>query len=147
MTESLQRDGFLEATLRSRTKSGGEVYVESRLCLLRSEDDQPIGLIGCCHDVTEKRTLREDLRKATAREQRRIGQELHDSTGQELTGLRYLAFSHVRALAGKCPEEAATAVKIAEGLQGALQQVRTLSKGLLPVRLDDSDTSSPRQLC
>lgn len=134
--ESLERDGYHEATLRSRKKTGEEVYVEARLCLLKSEGDQPIGLIGCCHDVTEKRTLREDLLKATAQEQRRIGRELHDGTGQELTGLRYLAFSHVRALTERCPAEVDTAVRLAEGLQRALQQVRTLSKGLLPVKLD-----------
>jgi len=133
---ALERDGHHEATVRSRAKDGREVFVEARLCLLKTEADESIGMIGCCHDVTEKRELREELLKASAREQRRIGQELHDGTGQELTGLQYLAFSHVRSLSEHCPSQVETAVKIAEGLQRALQQVRALSKGLLPVELD-----------
>jgi signal transduction histidine kinase len=103
---------------------------------LKTDAGEPVGLIGCCHDVTEKRELREELLKVTAREQRRIGQELHDGTGQELTGLQYLAFSHVRSLSKSCPGEVETAQRIADGLQRALQQVRALSKGLLPVELD-----------
>jgi two-component system sensor kinase FixL len=133
---ALATDGFLEETVKSRRKGGEEIYVESRICLLKDEDGEAIGLIGCCHDVTEKRALRAELLEVTAQEQRRIGRELHDGTGQELTGLNYLAFSHAKTLTDRRHRNADTAVKIAEGLQRALKQVRALSKGLLPVEVD-----------
>jgi len=94
---ALATEGVLEETLRSRKKDGSEIFVEARICLLKDEQDEAIGLIGCCHDVTEKRALRAELLEITAQEQRRIGQALHDGTGQELTGLNYLAFSHATA--------------------------------------------------
>lgn len=133
---ALATEGVLQETLRSRKKDGSEFFVEARICLLKDESGEAIGLIGCCHDVTEKRALRAELLEITAQEQRRIGQELHDGTGQELTGLNYLAFSHARALTDRRHRNADTAVKIAEGLQRALKQVRFLSKGLLPVEVD-----------
>ena len=55
-------------------------------------------MIGCSNDVTERRQLQEELLKVATSEQQRIGQELHDVTGQELTGLRYLSRSLVRML-------------------------------------------------
>ena len=133
---ALASDGFHEETVKGRKKDGAEIYVEARICLLKDADGEAIGLIGCCHDVTEKRALRAELLEITAQEQRRIGQALHDGTGQELTGLNYLAFSHARALTDRRHRNADTAVKIAEGLQRALKQVRALSKGLLPVEVD-----------
>jgi hypothetical protein len=55
-------------------------------------------MIGCSHDVTERRKLQEAVVNAASAEQRRIGQELHDTTGQELVGLGYLGESLVETL-------------------------------------------------
>ena len=68
-----------------------------------------------------------------ADEQRRIGQDLHDGTGQELTGLGFLAQELTESLQEKSLTEAVVARKIVEGLDRALKQVRQVSKGLIPV--------------
>lgn len=52
------------------------------------------------HDVTEVHQLQLSVLECTDREQRRIGQDLHDTIGQELTGIRFLA-ENVRNLAAK----------------------------------------------
>src|SRR5207302_4003066 len=71
-----------------------------------------------------------------ASEQRRIGQELHDGTGQELTGLCMLADNLADALKEASVAETQTARRIAQGLRQALGQVRLLSRGLIPVEVD-----------
>jgi signal transduction histidine kinase len=71
-----------------------------------------------------------------AREQQRIGQELHDSIGQELTGLGLMADALVERLESNSPGDAAMAAKVLAGLNRVHQQVRALSRGLVPVEVD-----------
>jgi signal transduction histidine kinase len=74
--------------------------------------------------------------ETAAREQNRIGQELHDSVGQELTGLGLMAGALAQKLTAQAPAEAELAAKIAAGVERTHQQVRNLSFGLAPVELD-----------
>jgi signal transduction histidine kinase len=68
---------------------------------------------------------------AVWQQQRRIAHELHDSLGQELTGLGFLAKSLVRSMEGTEGSEAAGRVK--DGIERALEQLRGLAKGVMPV--------------
>jgi PAS domain S-box-containing protein len=91
---------------------------------------------GILHDLSARKALEREVLEAAAMEQWRIGQELHDTTGQELTALGLLAEGLVDALEKSSPGEAVFATKIAQGLQRVLGQVRTLSRGLIPVEVD-----------
>jgi PAS domain S-box-containing protein len=85
-------------------------------------------------DITVRKDLEREILEIAAAEERRIGQDLHDGMGQELTGLSLMAQNLVdthNSFPG-----AEIAAKIAEGLQRALKQVRSLSKGLIPVEVD-----------
>ena len=42
---------------------------------------------GIIHDISERKSLQQELLSIADAEQRRIGQDLHDDIGQELTGL------------------------------------------------------------
>ena len=109
-------------------------------------------------EISDHKLIEKEVLESVADEQRRIGQDLHDGTGQELTGLGFLAqelaesLSHPKrqrgrtlpkapssesseasALADASDDLAATARKIVEGLDRALKQVRQVSKGLIPV--------------
>jgi signal transduction histidine kinase len=79
-------------------------------------------------DITE--------RKRVAKELRRIGTNLHDGVGQELTGLLMIADTLSVALTRVPRPEAKIAEKIKAGLQRALNQVRALSRGMNPVDVD-----------
>ena len=103
-----------------------------------SEIIKPDGRLftGILIDISERRTLEREVLAIATHEQLRIGQDLHDTTGQELTGLSYLAQSLVDALREKKLAEATTAARLVEGLEVALRQVRDISKGLIPVEVD-----------
>ena len=88
---------------------------------------------GVIMDLREQQRLERELLEMPAREQRRIGQELHDGLGQQLTGLSMLAQSLLNK-ASKPEHE--LALQLTEGLQQALSHVRTLSRGLIPVQID-----------
>lgn len=88
---------------------------------------------GVIMDLSEQQRLQREIMEVPVREQRRIGQELHDGIGQQLTGLGMLSTSLVNK-ASKPEYELAS--QLAAGLQEALSQVRALSRGLVPVEID-----------
>ena len=88
---------------------------------------------GVIMDISEQQQLQREIMEVPVREQRRIGQELHDGIGQQLTGLGMLATSLLNK-ASKPVHDLAS--QLAIGLQEALSQVRTLSRGLVPIEID-----------
>jgi hypothetical protein len=68
---------------------------------------------GIVHDLTGRRELERQILKAAANEQRRIGQDLHDSLCQDLVGIAFALDHAQRAL----PDEAAVAKSLRELLQ------------------------------
>ena len=90
---------------------------------------------GVIMDISEEQQLQREILEIPVNEQRRIGHELHDGLGQQLTGLGMLATSLVNK-AGKPEHELAT--RLAAGLQESIAQVRALSRGLMPVDIDSA---------
>ncbi|MGE5195684.1 MAG: PAS domain S-box protein [Deltaproteobacteria bacterium] len=90
---------------------------------------------GIISDLSERKTLQRDLLTIASEEQRRIGQDLHDVVGQELTGLALLAGSLAEALREHWPAEMETAQRLVAGIERTLLEVRRLSKGLIPVEV------------
>ncbi len=96
--------------------------------------------LGVAFDITERMELqrqaaeRETLAIA-AREQERIGQELHDGVGQEVTGLGLMAGTLVERLPAGTREHQ-IAARVVSGLDSVHKHVRELSHGLIPVHLE-----------
>jgi PAS domain S-box-containing protein len=90
-------------------------------------------------DVTERRALGSALIEAIANEQRRIGHELHDGLGQELTGLALSA----RALATRAERDqqpiASSLAQLAALAANCIQAARRIAQGVSP--LSDADGS------
>lgn len=87
---------------------------------------------GLIMDLSTHQKLQREILAIPAREQQRIGEELHDGLGQQLTGLSMLAQSLLNK-ATKPEHELAS--QIASGLQEALAQVRALSRGMMPIQI------------
>lgn len=96
-------------------------------------------------DRTERKQLEQAILETTGREQRRIGQDLHDGLGQHLTGIAFLSKVHEQKLAEKSVPEAADASKIVGLVNEAIYKTRQLARGLLPVLSDSFGLMSALQ--
>jgi PAS domain S-box-containing protein len=87
-------------------------------------------------DVGERKHLERALLEAVSREQDRIGNDLHDGLGQELTGIALM----LRCLAGRLEAEHGAAPPEIDGitrlLNNAVENTRSLARGLSPVHLE-----------
>lgn len=93
--------------------------------------------VGCIRDMTAARALQEEVLNIAMLEQRRIGQELHDVTQQELTGLGLLAQNLNEKLGQHgAKADAELAGRVASGIAQANLHVRHLAHGLIPVPID-----------
>ena len=98
-------------------------------------------------DITEVKRLEKEVLEASEAEQRRIGQDLHDGLGQELTGLSFLTQNLRRRLADAGRAEANEADRIAGLIARTIDQTRELARGLSPVEWgSDSLTAALRNL-
>jgi PAS domain S-box-containing protein len=95
--------------------------------------------LSILRDVTERRNLEREIQEISEREQRRLGQDLHDGLGQSMTGIAFLAKVLQQKLRARGIEEAEAAGNIASLINEALSQTRRLSRGLCPVVLDSND--------
>ncbi|MFV1969324.1 MAG: PAS domain-containing sensor histidine kinase, partial [Pirellulaceae bacterium] len=103
---------------------------------------------GIMRDISQRKSLQKQLLTIGAKEQRRIGQDLHDGIGQEVMALGITANTLVEALEEQASapsgasavnaggETLVLATRVATGLKQTLTQVRALSKGLVPVEVD-----------
>jgi two-component system sensor kinase FixL len=93
--------------------------------------------VGVARDMTEHKALQKEIIDVAMLEQRRIGQELHDGTQQELTGLGLLASSLAESLSRNNAEAASrVAERVARGIEQCNQRVRSLARGMVPVPID-----------
>ena len=88
---------------------------------------------GIIRDITDRRRMEKEILEISEREQRRIGQDLHDGLCQQLTGIAFLVQALQQKLAGNSEAEAMHASQIALLLKEAVNQARNLSHGLYPV--------------
>ena len=85
-------------------------------------------------DVSPHR-VNEELGEVTMRERRRIGQDLHDSIGQLMTGISLLSRSLANSLNREGHSSGADAVQISELADDASNQIRQISRGLMPTEI------------
>lgn len=86
--------------------------------------------------VAERRRLQQELVDAVWQQQRQFGQELHDTVGQELGGIRMMADSLRWKLESAAIPEAAVAAEVTQLIHNTQDRVRRLTKGLFPVEVD-----------
>jgi PAS domain S-box-containing protein len=87
-------------------------------------------------DVSERKQLERAILQAVNREQYRIGNDLHDGLGQELTGVALM----LRGVAGRLTAEYPAILPEIENITGlvnnAIESTRALARGLSPVNLE-----------
>ena len=86
------------------------------------------------HDISERRRLEKEVLEAAAREQERIGRELHDGVCQNLVGTALAVSALAKRLATDAPAAAERAEQLAAMIRQTATQVRDLSHGLSPLQ-------------
>lgn len=88
------------------------------------------------HDMSERMALERSIIEASTAEQERIGRDIHDGLGQQLTGLSILAKAEEQRLRRAGEEQAADAVgMLGQHTEAALDQARAMARGLRPVEV------------
>ena len=107
---------------------------------------------GIVHDISQRKQLQSHILQVAEDEQRRIGQELHDGIGQELTGLALFAGTLVELL-NAIPHGAQEgtahqlqdaefdrlrilAARVSSQLNATNLHVRQLAHGVMPVQIE-----------
>jgi PAS domain S-box-containing protein len=94
-------------------------------------DKKVAKMVGSLHDITERKRLEIAIGETVEREQQRIGQDLHDGLGQQLTAIELMCHSLRDDLTQVQPILAKDATRIGRLLQHAIRQTRFLAHGLV----------------
>jgi PAS domain S-box-containing protein len=128
------------------TRHGEQRLIAWSSTLLPGSGETAQYIIATGIDITERKHLEKAILDISAREQRRIGQDLHDGLGQHLTGIAFMAKVHEAKLAEQKRSETADAAKIVKLVNEAIHKTRELARGLLPVVSDSEGLMSALQL-
>jgi PAS domain S-box-containing protein len=128
------------------TRHGDQRLIAWTSTLLPGNSETSNYIIATGIDITERKHLEKALLEISAREQRRIGQDLHDGLGQHLTGIAFMAKVHEAKLTEKNNPEADDAAKIVKLVNEAIHKTRELSRGLLPVVAESQGLMSALQM-
>ncbi|HEX6639209.1 MAG TPA: PAS domain S-box protein [Steroidobacteraceae bacterium] len=87
-------------------------------------------------DATGRRQLEREVLEVSNREQQRIGNDLHDGLGQELTGIALLLRGLENRAEREAPALSASIEEVALLVNDAIFTTRALARGLSPVTFD-----------
>ncbi len=118
-------------TYRLLWPDGSIRWIESSGTMIRDARGRPMRAAGLHRDITGRRHMEEEILKAAEAERQRIGRDLHDSLGQSLTAIGYLAEALRGDLARQNRPEAGEARKLGRLIEQAADQSHALARGLL----------------
>src|SRR5439155_7877232 len=117
-------------------KDGTRFWANVITTALRDEQGALRGYAEVIRDITARKLMEREILEISDREQRRIGQDLHDDLCQRLAGIEMMSQHLEQNLAAKAMPETATATKITILVREAISQARDLARGLSPVVLE-----------
>ena len=115
-------------------KDGHEFPVEISLSPLETEEGVLVS--SAIRDISERKRLEKTVLEISEREQRRIGQDLHDGLGQHLTGVAFMTQGARAQACGEADSRSRGRRQDRQLVNDAILKTRELSRGLLPVVSD-----------
>src|SRR2546430_4194825 len=132
---------------RYRRKDGAALWVSVSASPLRDAEGKTQSAVAIIIDISDQkkaqafledraRGLEGEILAISDREQRRIGQDLHDSLCQHLTAIAYMARSVALRLKNHRVIEVEHIEKIAQLINDRVTEARTIARGLHPVEME-----------
>jgi signal transduction histidine kinase len=112
-----------------------QVLVRLRYLQKNLEELARVRAAALSHETTERERLEREMLEISEREQRRIGQDLHDSLCQHLTGTAMAGQLLAEKLTRRELPEPREARKVVELVEEAITLARGMAKGLDPVEM------------
>jgi signal transduction histidine kinase len=120
--------------LEMKTKRGELIWVRE-VCRATYCDGRMVSLTGITQDITERRRMADLLARSADLERARIGADLHDGLGQELTGLAlFLQGAALRAERDN-PGMSHDLAELAKIASKSIETVRDMTHAMLPLEL------------
>ena len=137
LNETIRTGGAFEPMeMQIRCKDGSDRSILAYAVHLAGSTPQKRLSLAVLYDVTEQRQLEHSVLEAVSFEQHRLGMDLHDGLGQQLTGLSLmlgaLAQDSARASPAGLAKELA---KLSEIASGCVSTARAIAHGLAPIEI------------
>lgn len=87
-------------------------------------------------DISSRKVLEREITEITQREQRRLGSDLHDGLGQELTGISLMLRGLARRIGTVAAELSPDVDEVIQVVNKAIDNTRSMARGLSPIRLE-----------
>jgi PAS domain S-box-containing protein len=123
-----------ELTVRGAHDADGALFVEAAITSLVLRGER--FWLTMLQDATARRQLEREVLEVSNREQQRIGSDLHDGLGQELTGIALLLRGLENRAEREAPALSPAIEEVALLVNDAIFTTRALARGLSPVTFD-----------
>ena len=149
--EILNNDMCRTADCVLRNILSGKEYFEHQLKMTVSDDihiflirgvpflspgDEVAGAIVNFIDVTETKMLEREIMKIAEEERCRIGHDLHDGLGQNITGLSFMVEVLKKKKEKNIEIEMSELINIENKIRDAIVQTQSIARGLCPVEME-----------
>ena len=123
-----------ELTVHGAKEGDGALFVEAAITSLVLRGER--FWLTMLQDATARRQLEREVLEVSNREQQRIGNDLHDGLGQELTGIALLLRGLENRTEREAPALSPAIEEVALLVNDAIFTTRALARGLSPVTFD-----------
>jgi len=132
--------------LHNMKKNGDYFWDSVSISPVRNNSGVITHYLSIMENITERKEMEKRIAEISENEQRRIGSDLHDGIGQELTGIAFVTKTLVSKLEKKSLPEVEEANNIVNLVNRTISHTQFLAKGLYPVNLRDGISSALRDL-
>lgn len=120
------------------TRNGTRTYLITKQ-VQRDPSRHITGVLGIARDVSERRSIEQEIIDTSDKEKQRLGRELRENFCQHLVGITLLGNALYEELSRTGSEQAEDARQIAQLVKTVISEVRALEKGLSVTHLEQGE--------